>query len=138
MLHLRKLIPALVEHGWHFFIGQGDWRRLPSAPSFSKVLLLLVVLGGVAEQAVRGHSWLFCFVTTFVWILTLVMFSRTRGRTEYRLLSSLCLLSLFIQGALILGSLSTWFEWPIAIWSGIAMTQLMSQARRDGAGAWNH
>ena len=51
-----------------------------------------------------------------------------------RLAAALALLSIVIQFGLIIASWVPMMEWPVAIWSGIALMHLISQGARDGAG----
>jgi hypothetical protein len=130
------LIRSLAWHGWNLLRLRGDWKSMPDSSSFLVVVLVLVFLGGLAEQISRGHSLLVAVVVTVSWLAILLWSTSTGGRTNRRLASALGVLSMAIQVGLIL---STWvpvFEWPVAIWSGIAVMHLLTQASQDGAGAW--
>jgi hypothetical protein len=109
---------------------------MPDSRSFLGIVLFLVFLGGMAEQFARGHALLNAVVVTVSWLVILLWSSRQAGKINRRLAFALGLLSIMIQAGLIL---STWMpaaEWPVAIWSGIAVMHLLSQASQDGAGAW--
>lgn len=130
------LIRSLAWQGWNLLRLRGDWKSMPDSSSFLAVVMVLVLLGGLAEQISRGHSLLMAVVVTVAWLAILLWSASTGGRTNRRLASALGVLSMAIQAGLIL---STWvpaFEWPVAIWSGIAVMHLLTQASQDGAGAW--
>lgn len=130
------LIRSLVWQGWNLLRLRGDWKSMPDSSSLLAMLMVLVLLGGLAEQISRGHSLLMAIVVTVSWLAILLWSAGTGGRTNRRLAAALGVLSLAIQAGLIL---STWvpaFEWPVAIWSGIAVMHLLTQASQDGAGAW--
>lgn len=109
---------------------------MPDSTAFLRIVLSLVVLGGMAEQTVRGHSLLIAIVVTVSWLAILLWSSSKEGRINRRLASALGLLSIVIQSGLILTIWLPATEWPVAIWSGIAVMHLLSQADQDGAGAW--
>jgi len=130
------LIRSLVWQAWNLLRLRGDWKSMPDSSSFLTMVMVLVLLGGLAEQIARGHSLLMAVVVTVSWLAILLWSASTGGRTNRRLASALGVLSLAIQAGLIL---STWvpaFEWPVAIWSGIAVMHLLTQASQDSAGAW--
>jgi len=130
------LIRSLALQAWNLLRLRGDWKSMPDSSSFLTMVMVLVLLGGLAEQIARGHSLLMAVVVTVSWLAILLWSASTGGRTNRRLASALGVLSLAIQAGLIL---STWvpaFEWPVAIWSGIAVMHLLTQASHDSAGAW--
>lgn len=130
------MIASLCWHGWNLLRLRGDWKSMPDSRSFLGIVLILVFLGGMAEQFSRGHELLTAAVVTVSWLVILLWSSRQADAINRRLAFALGLLSIMIQAGLIL---STWMpvtEWPVAIWSGIAVMHLISQASQDGAGAW--
>jgi hypothetical protein len=130
------LMRSLASQGWNFLRLRGDWKSMPDSSSFLAMVLVLVFLGGFAEQISRGHSFLMAVVVTVSWLAILLWSASTGGRINRRLASALGVLSVAIQVGLVL---STWipvFEWPVAIWSGVAVMHLLTQATQDGAGAW--
>lgn len=138
MMSLTKpgLMATLCWHGWNLLRLRGDWKSMPDSRSFLGIVLILVFLGGMAEQSARGHELLTAVVVTVSWLVILLWSSRQAGTINRRLAFALGLLSIMVQMGLIL---STWMpaaEWPVAIWSGIAVMHLLSQASQDGAGAW--
>ena len=130
------LMESLAWQGWNLLRLRGDWKAMPDSTAFLRIVLSLVVLGGMAEQTVRGHSLLIAIVVTVSWLAILLWSSSKEGRINRRLASALGLLSIVIQSGLILTIWLPAAEWLVAIWSGIAVVHLLSQAAQDGAGAW--
>jgi hypothetical protein len=130
------LMTSLAWHGWNLLRLRGDWKSMPDATSFMGVVLGLVFVGGMAEQFARGRSLMIALGVTVAWLAVLLWASAKEGRINRRLASALGILSLVIQGGLVLASWLPAVEWPIAIWAGIAIMHLLSQASQDGAGAW--
>lgn len=131
------LIMALAHHCWGFLSLRGEWKLMPDSIWFVWIAMIVASVGGMSEQLVRGRSLGLAMISTLVWIGFIVTMSMKGRVLNRRLAAALALLSIAIQGLLIL---STWIpacEWPIAIWSGIAVMHLLSQANSDGAtGAW--
>ena len=130
------LLTSLAWHGWSFLRLRGDWKSMPDSSGFLGIVMSLVFLGGMAEQWSRGRQFFMAMVVTVSWLVIVVLASRKDGQINRRLAAALGLLSMGIQGALILSSWIPAAEWPVAIWSGIAVMHLLSQAAHDGAGAW--
>lgn len=128
------LLPSLVLHGWQLLRLRGDWKAMPDDKGFLGALLLLVLVGGVAEQWVRSRSITVAFGVTLAWMTILLWMASPGGRINRRLAAALALLSIVIQFGLIIASWVPMMEWPVAIWSGIALMHLISQGARDGAG----
>ncbi len=128
------LLSALIWHGWQFLRLRGDWRAMPEAKGFVSVLLFLVFCGGVAEQLVRHRSIPVAIGVTVAWMAIIIWVAIEDGRLNRRLAAALALLSAVIQTGLILASWLPPLEWPVAIWSGIALMHLISQGTRYRAG----
>ena len=128
------LLASLAWHGWQFLRLRGDWKMMPDASGFLGALLLLVLVGGVAEQWVRSRSIAVAIGITLAWMVILLWMASPGGRINRRLAAALALLSIVIQFGLILASWVPVMEWPVAIWSGVALMHLISQGARDGAG----
>ena len=128
------LLASLVLHGWQFLRLRGDWKAMPDDKGFLGALLLLVLVGGVAEQWVRSRSITVAIGVTLTWMAILLWMASPGGRINLRLAAALALLSIVIQFGLIIASWVPMMEWPVAIWSGIALMHLISQGARDGAG----
>ena len=107
---------------------------MPDDKGFLGALLLLVLVGGVAEQWVRSRSITVAFGVTLTWMAILLWMASPGGRINRRLAAALALLSIVIQFGLIIASWVPLMEWPVAIWSGVALMHLISQGARDGAG----
>ncbi len=131
------LIMALAHHCWRFLSFRGEWKLMPDSIGFVWIAMMVTTIGGMTEQLVRGRPLGLALISTLVWIGFIITMSINDRVLNRRLAAALALLSIAIQGLLIL---STWIpacEWPIAIWSGIAVMHLLSQANSDGAtGAW--
>jgi hypothetical protein len=127
------LMASLAWHGWQFVCLRGDWRRMPDAKGFLGVLLCLVLMGGLAEQWVRGHALSVGVGVSCVWLAFLLWVASPGGRINRRLASALALLTIVIQSGLIVASWLPLLEWPVAIWSGLALMCLLSEGIRDGA-----
>lgn len=128
------LLASLAWHGWQFLRLRGEWRAMPDSKAFLGVLLFFVLFGGLGEQWVRGHPLSVAIGVSFAWIVFLVWVASPGGRLNHRLASALALLSIVIQWGLIIASWLPLLEWPVAIWSGIALMHLMSQGTRNNAG----
>ncbi len=130
------LLASLAWHGWQFLRLRGDWRAMPESKGFLSVLLLLMLFGGIGEQWVRGHPVSVAVGVSVVWIGFLLWISSPGQRLNLRLAAALALLSIVIQWGLIAASWLPVLEWPVAIWSGIALMHLMTQGARGSAGNW--
>ena len=128
------LLASMAWHGLQFLRLRGDWRAMPESKGFLGILLLLVLIGGVAEQWVRNRSILVAIGVTLAWMAILFWMASPGGRINRRLAAALALLSIVIQFGLIIASWVPVMEWPVAIWSGVALMHLISQGARDGAG----
>lgn len=109
------MMATLCWHGWNLLRLRGDWKSMPDSRSFLGIVLILVFLGGMAEQFSRGHELLTAAIVTVSWLVILLWSSRQAGAINRRLAFALGLLSIMIQAGLIL---STWMpvtEWPVAI-----------------------
>ncbi len=107
---------------------------MPDEKGFLGSLLLLMLVGGVAEQWVRSRSIAVAIGITLVWMVILLWMASPGGRINRRLAAALALLSIVIQFGLIIASWVPVMEWPVAIWSGVALMHLISHGARDGAG----
>ena len=128
------LLASLALHSWQFLRMRGDWKAMPDDKGFLGSLLFFVLVGGVTEQWVRSRSITVAFGVTLAWMAILLWMASPSGRINRRLAAALALLSIVIQFGLIIASWITVMEWPVAIWSGIALMHLISQGARDGAG----
>jgi hypothetical protein len=128
------LLASLAWHGWQFLRLRGDWKMMPDEKGFLGSLLLLMLVGGVAEQWVRSRSIAVAIGITLVWMVILLWMASPGGRINRRLAAALALLSIVIQFGLIIASWVPVMEWPVAIWSGVALMHLISHGARDGAG----
>lgn len=137
MMHRNLgLLASLAWHGWQFLRLRGDWRAMPDSKAFLGTLLIFVLLGGLGEQWVRGHPLPVAVGVSLVWIGFLIWIASPDRRLNHRLASALALLSMVIQWGLIIASWIPLLEWPVAIWSGIALMHLMSQGTRNNAKTW--
>lgn len=128
------LLALLAWHGGQFLRLRGDWKAMPDDKGFLGSLMLWVLIGGVAEQWVRNRSLPVAVGVTLTWMGILLWMASSDGRINRRLASALALLSIVIQFGLIIASWVPLMEWPVAIWSGIALMHLISRGARDGAG----
>ncbi|TWO82175.1 hypothetical protein CBW56_01665 [Denitratisoma oestradiolicum] len=108
---------------------------MPDSMGFVGVAMSGTLLGGLAEQLVRGRSWSLAMVTTLVWLGLILAVSRKDGQINRRLAAALGILSMGIQALLVLSIWIPGIEWPVAIWSGVAVMHLLSKASGGGAGA---
>ena len=109
---------------------------MPESKGFLGVLLILVFIGGIGEQWVRSRPISVAVGVSLVWIAFLVWVASPGGRINHRLAAAVALLSIVIQWGLIAASWLPLLEWPVAIWSGIALMHLMTQGSRGSAGTW--
>lgn len=93
-------------------------------------------LGGMTEQLVRGHTLSLAFVTTFAWLGFVLLAANRSDVFNRRLASALGLLSIGIQALLVISIWIPGAEWLVAIWSGLAVMHLLSNANNDRARAW--
>ena len=99
MMNLAKpgLMASLCWHGWSLLRLRGDWKAMPDSRSFLGIVLILVFLGGMAEQFARGHALLTAVVVTVSWLVILLWSSRQAGTINRRLAFALGLLSIMVQ-----------------------------------------
>lgn len=106
---------------------------MPDSIGFVWISMIAASVGGLTEQLVRGRPMGMAIISTLVWLGFIITMARKNGALNRRLAAALALLTIAIQGLLIL---STWIpgsEWPISIWAGIAVLYLLSQADSEGA-----
>ena len=130
-----RLLTSLAWHGWRLLTLRGDWKAMPDSAAFVALVLSVMVLGGLSEQLVRGHSLTSALVSTLLWLGVVLAVSSQRGSLNRRLVAALALLSIGIDALLILTAWLPAAEWPVAIWSGLAVLRLLLQANGTGAEA---
>jgi hypothetical protein len=108
---------------------------MPDSPAIVWLALSVVLLGGLAEQLLRGHPPGLALVSSLLWIGVVLAVSSHRGQLDRRLAAALGLLSIAIEALLILATWLPAAEWPVAIWSGIAVMRLLIQASEAAAEA---
>jgi len=137
MIQTRSsLMAAMTMQGIAFLRLRGDWRSMPTSGSFLLFVMALTFLGGTAEQLVRGRSPEIALGVTVAWMAIIAFASKVDGKLNTRLASALCLLSVLIQMLLVMTTWVPGVEWPVALWSGIAVMHLLSSAGRTGTGIW--
>lgn len=109
---------------------------MPDSTGFVWVVMAVSFLGGMTEQFVRGRTWGLALVTTFAWLGFILLAANRNDVFNRRLASALGLLSIGIQVLLVLSTWISGAEWPIAIWSSLAVMHLLSKANNDRAGVW--
>ncbi len=130
-----SLLTSLAWHAWRLLTLRGDWKAMPDSGAFVALVLGVMVLGGLGEQMVRGHSPGPAFVSTLLWLAVVLAVSSHSGQLNRRLVAALALLSVGIEALLILTAWLPAAEWPVAIWSGLAVLRLLLQANGTGAEA---
>ncbi len=130
-----SLLTSLAWHSWRLLTLRGDWKAMPDSGAFVALVLGVMVLGGLGEQMVRGHSPGPAFVSTLLWFAVVLAVSSHSGQLNRRLVAALALLSVGIEALLILTASLPAAEWPVAIWSGLAVLRLLLQAGGTGAEA---
>jgi len=130
-----RLLTSLAWHCWRLLTLRGDWKAMPDSGAFVALVLSVMVLGGLTEQLVRGHSLTSALVSTLLWLGVVLSVSRHRGAFDRRIVAALALLSIGIEALLILTAWLPAAEWPVAIWSGLAVLRLLLQANGTGAEA---
>lgn len=108
---------------------------MPDSAGFVWLVLSVVFVGGLTEQLVRGQSLTSALVSTLLWLGVVLAVSSQRGSLNRRLVAALALLSIGIDALLILTAWLPAAEWPVAIWSGLAVLRLLLQANGTGAEA---
>ena len=127
------LMASVAWHCWRLLSFRGDWRSMPDSSGLVWLVLGTSLFGGFAEQMVRGRTLASAIATTLAWLCFIILVSRINCVFNRRLATALGLLSVGIQMLLIL---STWIpaaEWPVAIWSGIAVMHVLTQANNNRA-----
>ena len=109
---------------------------MPDSTGFVWVAMSVSFFGGMTEQLVRGRTWGLALVTTFAWLGFVLLAANRNDVFNRRLASALGLLSIAIQALLVLSTCIPGAEWPIAIWSSMAVMHLLSKANNDRAGVW--
>ena len=130
-----RLLTSLVWHCWRLLTLRGDWKAMPDSAAFVWLVLSVVFVGGLTEQLVRGHSLTSALVSTLLWLGVVLAVSSQRGSLNRRLVAALAMLSIGIDARLILTAWLPAAEWPVAIWSGLAVLRLLLQANGTGAEA---
>ncbi len=130
-----SLLTSLAWHSWRLLTLRGDWKAMPDSGAFVALVLGVMVLGGLGEQLVRGHSPGPAFVSTLLWLAVVLAVSSHSGQLNRRLVAALALLSVGIEALLILTAWLPAAEWPAAVWSGLAVLRLLLQANGTGAEA---
>lgn len=137
MIQTRSsLMVAMTMQGIAFLRLRGDWRSMPTSGSFLLFVMALAFLGGMAEQLVRGRSLEVALGVTVAWMAIIALASKVDGKLNTRLASAFCLLSVLIQTLLVMATWVPVVEWPVALWSGIAVMHLLSSAGRTDTGVW--
>jgi hypothetical protein len=137
MIQTRSsLIAVMTMQGIAFLRLRGDWRAMPTSGSFLLFVMALTFIGGMAEQLARGRSLEVALGVTVAWMAIIALTSKVDGKLNTRLASALCLLSVLIQMLLVMATWIPVVEWPVALWSGVAIMHLLSSAGRTDAGVW--
>lgn len=129
------LMASVIWHCWRFLSFRGGWRLMPDSTGFLWIAMPGMFMGGMAEQFVRGRPLGLAIFTTLVWLGLVLAISRKNGRLNRRLAAALGILSMGIQALLVLSILIPGIEWPVAIWSGVAVMHLLSEANDGRIGA---
>lgn len=129
------LLTMLAWHCWRLLSLRGDWKSMPDSAGFVWLTISMMLLGGLTEQLVRGHSLGMALVSTLFWLGVVLTVSSHRGHLDRRIAAALALLSIAIEGLLILATWLPAAEWPVAIWSGIAVMRLLIQVNEASAEA---
>lgn len=129
------LLTSLASHVWRLLTLRGDWKAMPDSGAFVALVLGVMVLGGLTEQLVHGHALELAFDSTLLWLGVVFVVSSHSGQLKRRLVAALALLSIGIEVLLVLATWLPAAEWPVAIWSGLAVVRLLLQAHGTGAEA---
>ena len=130
------LVVAIIHHCWRLLTFRGDFRLMPDSTGFVWLAMGASFLGGMTEQLVRSRTWGLALVTTLAWLGFILLAANRSDVFNRRLASALGLLSIGIQTLLVLSTWISGAEWPIAIWSSLAVMHLLSKANNDRAGVW--
>lgn len=130
------LAVAIIHHCWRLLSFRGDLRLMPDSTGFVLIAMGASFIGGMTEQLVRGRTWGFALVTTVAWLGFVLLAANRSGVFNRRLASALGLLTMGIQVLLILSIWIAGTEWLVAIWSGLAVMHLLSNANNDRARIW--
>lgn len=109
---------------------------MPDSTGFVWVAMGVDFLGGMTEQLVRGRTWGLALVTTVAWLGLVLLAANRSDVFNRRLASALGLLTMSTQVLLILSIWIPGAEWLVAIWSGLAVMHLLSNANNDRARVW--
>jgi len=129
------LITSLASHCWRLLSFRGDWKSMPDSAAFVWLAMGATLLGGLTEQLVRGRSLDVAVLSALVWLGFILAVSRHGGIFNRRFAGALALLSIGIEGLLVLTIWIPAAEWPVAIWAGVAVMHLLFQANDAGAAA---
>lgn len=130
------LVVAIIHHCWRFLSFRGDLRLMPDSSGFVWVVMGVSFLGGMTEQLVRGRTLGLALITTFAWLGFILLAANRNDFFNRRLASALGLLSIGIQALLVISIWVPGAEWLVAIWSGLAVMHLLSNANNDRARVW--
>jgi len=109
---------------------------MPDSSGFVWAVMGISFLGGMTEQLVRGRTFGLALVTIFAWLGFVLLAANRNDVFNRRLASALGLLSIGIQALLVISIWIPGTEWLIAIWSGLAVMHLLSNANNDRARVW--
>ena len=129
------LITSLASHCGRLLFLRGDWKSMPDSAGFVWLAMGATLLGGLTEQLVRGRSLDVAVLSAVVWLGFILAVSRHGGIFNRRFAGALALLSIGIEGLLVLTIWIPAAEWPVAIWAGIAVMHLLFQANDASAAA---
>lgn len=130
------LVVAIIHHCWRLLSFRGDLKLMPDSTGFVWVAMGVAFLGGMTEQLVRGRTWGLALVTTVAWLCFVLLAANRSGVFNRRLASALGLLTMGTQVLLILSIWIPGAEWLVAIWSGLAVMHLLSNANNDRTRVW--
>lgn len=130
------LVVAIIHHCWRLLSFRGDLKLMPDSTGFVWVAMGVAFLGGMTEQLVRGRTWGLALITTVAWLGFVLLAANRSDVFNRRLASALGLLTMGIQVLLILSIWIPGAEWLVAIWSGLAVMHLLSNANNDRARVW--
>ena len=125
-----RLVSGLSYHAFRLATFRGSVQAIPDSTGLTTLVMMLSLVGGLAEQIARGHGIGMLLVIPCVWLPFVFLHAWNRGKLDRRLASGLFLASIPIEMAMLLARWAPALEWPVAAWSGAVLVAVVASKDR--------
>ena len=125
-----RLVSGLSYHAFRLATFRGSVQAIPDSTGLTTLVMMLSLVGGLAEQIARGHGIGMLLVIPFVWLPFVFLHAWNRGKLDRRLAAGLFLTSIPIEMAMVLTRWVPALEWPVAAWSGAVLVAVVASKDR--------